>query len=82
MILGDTMGDTMGEMMKLYAASDIAFVGGSFIVSGGHNMLEPAALGMPVLSGESVYNFKDISRLLVEAGGMKIVKGEINLKEH
>lgn len=68
------LGDTMGEMMKFFSASDLAFVGGSLIVSGGHNMLEPAALGLPVLSGPSVYNFQDISRLLVEAEGMQLVQ--------
>ena len=49
------LGDTMGEMLKLYAASDIAFVGGSLIERGGHNVLEPAVLGMPVLSGPHVF---------------------------
>lgn len=67
------LGDTMGEMMKIYAASDIAFVGGSLIERGGHNMLEPAVLGLPILSGNHVFNFQDISDSLVKAGGMKLV---------
>lgn len=64
------VGDTMGEMMLLFSASDIAFVGGSLVPTGGHNFLEPAALGMPVLSGPHVFNFTDISQMLVGAGGM------------
>lgn len=64
------VGDTMGEMMLLFSASDIAFVGGSLVSTGGHNFLEPAALGMPVLSGPHVFNFTDISQMLVTAGGM------------
>ncbi|WP_257266714.1 lipid IV(A) 3-deoxy-D-manno-octulosonic acid transferase [Endozoicomonas sp. ONNA2] len=67
------LGDTMGEMMKLFAASDIAFVGGSLIPTGGHNMLEPAALNLPVLSGPHVFNFEEISNSLIQAGGLKIV---------
>ena len=67
------LGDTMGEMMKLFAASDIAFVGGSLVATGGHNMLEPAALNLPVLSGPHVFNFEEISESLVQAGGLKIV---------
>ena len=68
------LGDTMGEMMKFYAASDVAFVGGSLIATGGHNMLEPAALGLPVLSGPNVFNFAEISQSLVESDGMMLVE--------
>lgn len=75
------VGDTMGEMMLLFAASDIAFVGGSLVPTGGHNFLEPAALGMPVLSGPHVFNFTDISQLLVDAGGMVKVEGAQQLGE-
>ncbi|WP_419833981.1 lipid IV(A) 3-deoxy-D-manno-octulosonic acid transferase [Endozoicomonas atrinae] len=67
------LGDTMGEMMKLFAASDIAFVGGSLVATGGHNMLEPAALNLPVLSGPHVFNFEEISESLAQAGGLEIV---------
>ncbi|MCP1673168.1 3-deoxy-D-manno-octulosonic-acid transferase [Natronocella acetinitrilica] len=62
------LGDTMGELPLLYAASDIAFVGGSLVPMGAHNLLEPAALGLPVLVGLHTYNFADITRQLVEAG--------------
>lgn len=60
--------DTIGELLSYYAASDIAFVGGSFTEVGGHNMLEPASLGMPVIIGPHVFNFQEISQLLVEQG--------------
>ncbi|MFT5450249.1 MAG: 3-deoxy-D-manno-octulosonic-acid transferase [Gammaproteobacteria bacterium] len=62
------VGDSMGELPLLYAASDIAFVGGSLVPTGGHNMLEPAALGLPVLFGPHVFNFPDISRMLLDVG--------------
>ncbi|MDP0560809.1 MAG: lipid IV(A) 3-deoxy-D-manno-octulosonic acid transferase [Candidatus Endonucleobacter sp. (ex Gigantidas childressi)] len=67
------LGDVMGEMMKLYAASDIAFVGGSLIERGGHNVLEPAVLGLPVLSGPHTFNFHNISMSLEQAGGLIFV---------
>jgi 3-deoxy-D-manno-octulosonic-acid transferase len=54
------LGDTMGELPVILAAADIAFVGGSLIERGGHNLLEPAALGKPVLTGPSTFNFSDI----------------------
>lgn len=66
--------DTLGELLLFYAASDIAFVGGSLIQKGGHNLLEPAALGMPVLSGESLYNFAEVERLLDKANGLIKIK--------
>ena len=73
------LGDTMGEMMKFYAASDVAFVGGSLVATGGHNMLEPAALGLPILSGTHVFNFAEISQSLVDAEGMLLVENSETL---
>jgi len=67
------VGDTMGELPLFYAASDVAFVGGTLVERGGHNMLEPAALGLPVLFGPHVFNFAEISRRLIEAGGARTV---------
>ncbi len=67
------VGDTMGEMLLFYSASDAAFVGGSLIVRGGHNILEPAALQKPVLSGPSLYNFTEISDMLNDAQALVIV---------
>lgn len=61
------IGDSMGELMLFYAASDVAFVGGSLIAHGGHNLLEPAALGIPVITGPHTFNFADISRMLLQA---------------
>jgi len=75
------VGDTMGEMMLLFAASDIAFVGGSLVPSGGHNYLEPAALKMPILSGPHVFNFTNISQMLVAAGGMELIDDSHQLAE-
>lgn len=69
------IGDTMGEMMALIAASDVCFMGGSLLGEkvGGHNLLEPAALGKPVLTGPSYYNFTDITKKLTSADGAVIV---------
>ncbi|MDH3337863.1 MAG: lipid IV(A) 3-deoxy-D-manno-octulosonic acid transferase [Gammaproteobacteria bacterium] len=67
------VGDTMGELPLFYAASDIAFVGGSLVPVGGHNLLEPAALGLPVISGPYVYNAQDIADMFVELGACHIV---------
>lgn len=64
------LGDTMGELMFLYALADIAFVGGSLVPSGGHNLLEPAALGKPVLSGPQLFNFLEIAEQLRNAGAL------------
>ena len=61
--------DTMGELTAFYAASDTAFVGGSLVPVGGHNLLEPAALGVPVITGPHTQNGAEIARLLIEAGG-------------
>ncbi len=67
------LGDTMGELLLLYAASDVAFVGGSLVPVGGHNLIEPAALGLPTITGPHVHNFMLISKLLLEAGATHIV---------
>jgi len=55
------LADTMGELKLLYAASDAAFVGGSMVPVGGHNILEAAAVGVPVLFGPYMANFKEIA---------------------
>ena len=60
--------DTLGELPMYYAASDVAFVGGSFTKVGGHNMLEPVSLGLPVIMGPHVFNFQEISQLLLDEG--------------
>ncbi|MHA6639101.1 lipid IV(A) 3-deoxy-D-manno-octulosonic acid transferase [Stutzerimonas frequens] len=68
------VGDTMGELLFLYALADVAFVGGSLVPNGGHNLLEPAALGRPVLSGPHLFNFLEISAQLRDAGALREVQ--------
>lgn len=65
------LGDTMGELLFLFALADVAFVGGSLVPTGGHNLLEPAALGKPVLTGPHLFNFLDIAAQLRDAGALK-----------
>lgn len=68
------LGDTMGELKAMYVAADVALVGGSLIEpGGGHNMLEAAVWGKPLLSGPHVINFQEIADKLVSAGGMRFV---------
>lgn len=64
------LGDTMGELLLLYALADVAFVGGSLVAHGGHNVLEPAALGKPVISGPHYFNFLDIVGQMQHAGAL------------
>jgi 3-deoxy-D-manno-octulosonic-acid transferase len=75
------LGDTMGELPLFYAASDIAFVGGSLVPIGGHNLLEPAALALPLVSGPYVYNAQDISDMFIELGACKIVNNPDELAD-
>jgi len=60
--------DTMGELKMLYAAADVAFVGGSLVPRGGHNILEASAVGVPVLFGPFMNNFKEIAGAALTAG--------------
>jgi 3-deoxy-D-manno-octulosonic-acid transferase len=65
--------DALGELIMFYAASDIAFVGGSLVPIGGHNLLEPAALGRPILTGPNNFNAPDIVRaLLAEQAALEV----------
>ncbi|MGF1724511.1 lipid IV(A) 3-deoxy-D-manno-octulosonic acid transferase [Photobacterium nomapromontoriensis] len=68
------LADTMGEMLVMMGAADITFMAGSLIGDrvGGHNMLEPAALGKPILTGPSYYNFTDITLQLESAGALEV----------
>lgn len=75
------LGDSMGEMMLMYSVCDVAFVGGSFAQVGGHNMLEPAALEKPVLTGPILFNFAEISQMMIDAKGMQVVKDADELAE-
>ncbi len=65
--------DAMGQLMPFFAATDVAFVGGSLVPIGGHNVLEPAALSVPVLVGPHTFNFEEITDSLVEQGGAERV---------
>ena len=67
---GDTevvLVDTLGELLSFYAATNAAFVGGSLVPVGGHNLLEPAALGLPVATGPFTSNGPDVARLLLHS---------------
>lgn len=68
------MVDTMGEMLEFYAASDIAFVGGSISDIGGHNVLEAAVFSLPILVGPNTHNFAEIVQLLEDCGGSFTVR--------
>ena len=61
--------DAVGVLPQIYAAADVVFVGGSLVARGGHNILEPASLGKPVLFGPHMENFREPARALAEAGG-------------
>jgi 3-deoxy-D-manno-octulosonic-acid transferase len=73
--------DTLGELLDFYAASDVAFVGGSLVPIGGHNLLEPAALGLPILTGPNNANSAEAARQLVANGAAQIVQGPQDLGE-
>lgn len=75
------VGDTMGELPCFYAASDVAFVGGSLVPHGGHNMLEAAALGVPVILGPHLFNFSEASRLLLERDAARSVSNADELAD-
>lgn len=64
------LGDTMGELLLLLSAATVAVIGGSLVNHGGHNVLEASAWGVPVVTGPYMFNFSEISDLLVEAGAM------------
>jgi 3-deoxy-D-manno-octulosonic-acid transferase len=67
--------NTIGDLAAAYQIADIAFVGGSLVPRGGHNPLEPARFGVPVLIGSSYENFRDIVGKMQEADGIRIVSG-------
>ena len=66
------LGDTMGELTTFFGACDLAFVGGSLVPTGGHNIIEPAAWGVPIVTGPNLFNFAEAAELLVASGGMLI----------
>ncbi|MEP6906858.1 MAG: lipid IV(A) 3-deoxy-D-manno-octulosonic acid transferase [Pseudoxanthomonas sp.] len=73
--------DTLGELMSFYACAQVAFVGGSLQPIGGHNLLEPAAVGTAIVTGPHLHNFIEISRRLKEAGALLIVADAEGLQQ-
>lgn len=73
--------DTLGELLDFYAAGDVAFVGGSLVPIGGHNLLEPAALGLPILTGPNNSNSAEAARQLIALGAVQVVQGPQDLAE-
>jgi len=71
--------NTLGELGQVYGLADIAFVGGSLVPKGGHNLLEPAFFGIPVLFGPYTYNFTTMSELMIKYKGGKMVADESEL---
>jgi 3-deoxy-D-manno-octulosonic-acid transferase len=65
--------DSLGELLEFYAAGDVAFVGGSLVSIGGHNLLEPAALGVPALTGPHNFNGPEVAQLLISRGAARVV---------
>ncbi|MBW2143597.1 MAG: 3-deoxy-D-manno-octulosonic acid transferase [Deltaproteobacteria bacterium] len=69
--------NTIGELGRVYGLSKVSFVGGSLVPFGGHNLLEPAIFGCPVIFGQHMHNFVLMSELLLEAGGgWRVLDGE------
>ena len=71
--------DTVGELAGLYGASDLVFVGGSLVATGGHNPLEPASCGVPVLFGPHMENFREVASLFLSAGAGALVEDAAGL---
>ena len=76
------LGDTMGELVSFFGSCDVAFVGGSLVPTGGHNIIEPAAWGIPILSGPHLFNFAEAAELLVSSGGMVICESAQGLADN
>ncbi|MDO8909459.1 MAG: lipid IV(A) 3-deoxy-D-manno-octulosonic acid transferase [Pseudohongiella sp.] len=75
------LGDSMGELLVYYSLAQVAFVGGSLVNTGCHNVLEPAAMGLPVLTGPSQFNFQTICEQLAEYGALSKVADESALAD-
>lgn len=73
--------DTFGELKKCYSLSDVAFIGGSFNNTGGHNPLEAAIYNVPTITGPNIKNFRDIYGILIRANASKLVNNELELYE-
>ncbi|WP_279143267.1 lipid IV(A) 3-deoxy-D-manno-octulosonic acid transferase [Photobacterium phosphoreum] len=77
------LADTMGEMLVMLATADVTFMGGSLVGDkvGGHNLLEPAAVAKPAITGPSFYNFEDITQQLLAAGAIEICQNSHQLAQ-
>jgi 3-deoxy-D-manno-octulosonic-acid transferase len=73
--------DTLGELQMFYAAADVAFVAGSLVPVGGHSLLEPAVLGLPMLSGPHTQNAQDVADLFEQCGALRIVRSAEQLAQ-
>lgn len=71
--------DTVGQLVNYYAVAYIVFVGGSLIKKGGHNILEPAALGKPVITGQYMFNFRDIAAMFEREAAFIMVHNQVEL---
>jgi 3-deoxy-D-manno-octulosonic-acid transferase len=71
---GNILLDTIGDLAAVYGVADVAFVGGSLVAKGGHNPLEPAQFGVPVVMGPSYENFRDVVERMRAAGGIRMAK--------
>jgi len=72
--------DTIGELARAYRLAAVAFIGGSLVPTGGHNPLEPAVWGVPVLSGPHVFNFEEVYDEMTESGGARLVANSAELR--
>ena len=75
------IGDSMGELMVFYSIADIAFVGGSLVPTGGHNLLEPLSLGKPVLFGPHMFNFEVLRKDVLDAQAGLEVENSVHLAQ-
>ena len=73
--------DTIGELAQVYQVATVVFVGGSLVEAGGHNILEPAAYGKPVVTGPHMQNFREIADTFLAAGALVTVRSESELGE-
>jgi 3-deoxy-D-manno-octulosonic-acid transferase len=73
--------DTIGDLEACYAAADLAFVGGSLVAAGGHSLLEPAALGVAVVTGTGQGSAPEVAQLLSQQGAVKLVANSAELAD-
>ena len=72
--------DTIGELASIYSLAYVSFVGGSLASRGGHNILEPAAFGIPIIVGPHTENFRDIVQKIADGGGVLVVRDQHELQ--